>query len=127
MASSCLHCRLLQFCYHGIAKSTCRTCQSGLAAYLSFCSRFSTNPIPASSMTLQYFCTDRSQYVSYKTLKVYLAAIRMMHIDIVEQGLLDPTTDESLHLVCKGICHQQDNPERKRLPITIDLLRALKS
>ena len=75
-------------------------------------------------MTLQYFCTDRSQYISYKTLKVYLVAMRMMHI---EQGLLDPTTDESLHLVCRGIRRQQDNPERKRLPITIDLLRTLKS
>ena len=42
-------------------------------------------------------------------------------------GLLDPTTDESLHLVCRGIRRQQDNPERKRLPITIDLLRTLKS
>ena len=48
----------------------------------------------------------------------------MMHI---EQGLLDPTTDESLHLVCRGIRRQQDNPERKRLPITINLLRTLKS
>ena len=48
----------------------------------------------------------------------------MMHI---EQGLLDPTTNESLHLVCRGIHRQQDNPERKRLPITIDLLRTLKS
>ena len=75
-------------------------------------------------MTLQHFCADRSQYVSYKTLKVYLAAILMIHI---EQGLVDPTTDESLHLICRGIHRQQDNPERKSLPITSDLLRTLKS
>ena len=123
MANSCLHHHLLQFRYHGITKSTCCTYQSGLAAYLSFSSCFSINPKPASSMTLQYFCADRSQHVSYKTLKVYLATTRVMYI---EQGLFDPTTDELLHLVCRGICCQQDNPERKRLPITINLLRTLK-
>lgn len=124
MASSCLHFHLLQFHYHGIAKSTCHTYQSGLAAYLSFCSRFSIDTMPASSMTLQYFYADRLQHISYKTLKVYLAAICMMHL---EQGLTDPTTDESLHLVRRGTRLQQDNPEKKRLPIAIDLLITLKS
>ena len=121
MATPCLHHHLLQFHYHGIAKSTCQTYQSGLTVYLSFCSRFNIDPTPANYMTLHNFCADRSQY---KTLKVYLAAIHMMHI---KQGLPDPTTNESLHLVCRGICHQQNTPERKKLPITINLLRTLKS
>ena len=47
-----------------------------------------------------------------------------MHI---ENGLTDPTTDESLHLVCRGIRRQQSSSERVRLPITINLLRTLKS
>ena len=47
-----------------------------------------------------------------------------MHI---ENGLTDPTTDESLHLVCRGIRRQQNTSERTRLPITINLLRTLKS
>ena len=47
-----------------------------------------------------------------------------MHI---EQGLPDPTTDDSLHLVCTGLRHCQSTPERKRLPITIDILKNLKS
>ena len=46
-----------------------------------------------------------------------------MHI---KQGLSDPTTDELLHLVCRGIHRQQATPERKRLPITIDILKTLK-
>ena len=46
-----------------------------------------------------------------------------MHI---ENGYSDPTTDESLHLVCRGIRRQQNNSERTRLPITINLLRTLK-
>ena len=98
--------------------------QSGLNAYFSFCSRFNITPTPASSLTLQYFCVDKSQSVSYKTIKVYLAAIHLLHI---ETGFPDPTTDESLHLVCRGIRRQQSCVERARLPITINLVRTLKS
>ena len=47
-----------------------------------------------------------------------------MHI---ENGFTDPTTDESLHLVCRGIRRQHSSSERVRLPITINLLRTLKS
>ena len=47
-----------------------------------------------------------------------------MHI---ETGFPDPTTDESLHLVCRGIRCKQSCVERTRLPITINLLRTLKS
>ena len=114
----------MQLRYHGVAKSTRRTYQSGLMAYMSFCSRFNINPLPATTLTLQYFCADKSQSISYKTLKVYLAAIRLMHI---EQGLPDPTTDQTLHLLCRGIRRQQNTTERQRLPITIDILKALKS
>ena len=60
---------------------------------------YNINPLPATSLTLQYFCTNRSKSISYKTLKVYLASICLKHI---EQGLPDLTTDETLHPVCRG-------------------------
>ena len=123
MASASLHRHLLQSRYHDVAQSTQRTYQSEINAYSLFCSRFNIAPLPASVLTLQYFCVDKSQSVSYKTLKVYLAAIRLMHI---ENGFSDPTTDESLHLVCRGIRRQQHNSERTRMPITINVLRTLK-
>ena len=34
----------------------------------------------------------------------------------VEQGLPYPTMDQTLHIVCTGICRQQNTLERKRLP-----------
>ena len=124
LASPSLHCCLLQCRYYGVAQSTRCSYQSVLNAYLFFCSRFNITLTPASSLTLQYFCINKSQSVSYKTFKVYLTAIRLMHI---ENGLTDPTTDESLHLVCRGIRRQKNTAERARLPITINLLRVLKS
>ena len=80
-------------------------------------------PFPASSLTLEYFCVQASQQVSYKTLKVYLSGICLAHI---ERGLPDPTDSYSLHLVCRGIRRQQGDSQRTRLPITINILRLLK-
>ena len=37
-------------------------------AHLLFCFCFNITPTPTSSLTLQYFCGDKSQSVSYKTL-----------------------------------------------------------
>lgn len=124
MANTQLHARLLQCRYNGVASSTRRTYQSGLNAFANFCARFNILPLPASSLTLQYFCAYVSQHISYKTLKVYLSAIRLLHI---EHDLPDPTDDSLLELVCRGIRRQQGDNKRPRLPITINILRTLKN
>ena len=123
MAYSDLHDRLLQCRYHGIAESTRRTYQSGLKKFESFCGQHAFTPAPASSLTLQYFCAYESQSVSHKTIKVYLAAIRLHHI---ENNMLDPTDDNLLHLVCRGIRRPQADSQRTCLPITINLMRTIK-
>ena len=124
MANAQLHTRLLQCRYHGVAPSTRCTYQSGIKAFITFCARFNISPLPTSSLTLQYFCAEISQTISYKTLKVYLAAIRLLHI---EHDLPDPTDDSLLELVCRGIHRQQGDNPRPRLPITINHLRTLKN
>ena len=123
MAIPDLHDRLLQCRYHGIAESTRRTYQSGLKKFESFCSQYALTPAPASSLTLQYFCAYESQSISYKTIKVYLSAIRLHHI---EKNMPDPTDDNLLHLVCRGIRRLQGDSQRSRLPITINLMRMIK-
>ena len=69
------------------------------------------------------FCTDLSQHISYKSIKVYLAGTRLAHLELDHS---DPTVDESLRLVIRGIRHLQGESCRQRLPITIDLLQTLK-
>ena len=93
---------------------------SGINSYLQFCARFNIQPYPASSLTLQFFCTDLSQRISYKSIK---AGIRLAHL---ECGHLDPTVDESLRLVIRGIQCLQGESCHHQLPITINLLRTLK-
>ena len=94
------------------------THQSGLSTYFLFCSRFNITATPASPLALQYFCVDKSQLVSYKMLRVSLSAIHLMHI---ENGFPDPTTYESLHLVCI------EEFAINRAVLTINLLQTLKS
>ena len=108
--------------YLGIAPSTKRVYESEIKAYYKFC-EFKIQPLPASSLTLQFFCVHNSCYTSYKTLIVYLAAICLRHL---EQILDDPTHDHLLHLVCIGIPRLQGDKICKRLPITINVLRTLK-
>ena len=57
-------------------------------------------------------------------MKVYLAGIRLEHL---ERGLHDPTDDKLLQLLCTGIKRSQGTTSRTHLPITIDLLRSLKT
>jgi len=123
MADPELHNRLLQCRYHGDAESTRRTYQSSLNKFRSFCSRYTLIILPASSLTLQYFCAHESQHVSYKTVKVYLAAIHLLHI---EHSMPDPTDDNLLHLVCRGIRRLQGDSQRICLPITINILHTIK-
>lgn len=54
MARTSLHGHLIQFHYHGVVKSMHWTYQSGLVAYVSFCSHFSINPLPETSLTLAF-------------------------------------------------------------------------
>ena len=62
--------------------------------------------------------------VSYKTIKVYIAGIRLEHL---ERGLEDPTKDELLQLLCTGIKRSQGAQTCTRLPVTIVVLQILKS
>ena len=124
MANTVLDTMLLQYQSLGVAPSTRRTYQAGVRSYLQFCNSYHIPPFPASSLTLRYFCTYTAQRVSYKTIKVYLSGIRLEHL---ERGHSDPTNDPLLHLLCKGIKRCQGDTSRQRLPITINILKLLKT
>ena len=62
--------------------------------------------------------------MSHKTIKVYLAGIRLEHI---ERGIHDPTNQQLLQLLCTGIKRSQEAGSRTRLPITVNHFRTLKT
>ena len=123
MANPTLFTSLQQFIHLSVAPATRQTYNSGVNSFLQFCYRFNITPYPASSLTLQFFCADLAQRVSYKTLKVYLAGIRLTHL---ERGYSDPTSNEPLRLLIRGVRRFQGESSHQRLPITINLLRTIK-
>ena len=71
--------------------------------------------MPASELTLMYFVAYISQTVTYPTIRVYLSAIRLMHI---QNQLIDPLSDTPLlHYLCQAVRHSQPSGHPSRLPI----------
>ena len=87
---------------------------------------FAISLISRSSQLHHLHCGTSSivQRVYHKTIKVYLAGIRLKHI---ERGLHDPTNNQLLQLLCTGIKRSLGAGSRTRLPITVNLLRTLKT
>ena len=108
----------------GIAPSTRRTYQAGMTRFLKFCAQFNLTPLPVSPLTLRYFCAYLSASVRHTTIKLYLSAIRFHHI---QQEYQDPTRDTLLQYVIKGIKRTQSVNTRQQLPITVQVLKALKT
>ena len=94
-----------------------------MSAFKAFCVRYGISPLPASELTLRYFCAHLSRTVTYQTLKVYLAGIRLLHI---EQGYPEPTANAHLlQYLCTGIRRSRRDAPRVRSPITLHILRTL--
>ena len=99
----------------GVAASTRCTYQSGIKIYLDLSTEYKISPLPASETILRYFCAHLSASTFYPTIKVYLAGIRLLHID---NGFADPTKEAPLlHYLYTAIRHSQTTPPKKRQPI----------
>ena len=73
---------------------------------------------------LRYFCAYLSPSVRHATIELYLSPIHLHHI---QQEYQDPTRDTLLQYVIKGIKRTQSVNTRQRLPITVQVLKALKT
>ena len=87
-----------------VAPSTRRTYQAGIARLSEFCTRFNLCSLPASPLTLRYFCAHLSTSVRHSTINIYLSAIRFDHI---QHEFPDPTQDVLLRYIVKGIKRTQ--------------------
>ena len=110
---------------YGVAASTRWTYYAGIISYLAFCSKYSINPLPASELTLHYFCAKLSNLVTHATIKVYPAGICLFHI---ENNFPDPTKEAPLLCyLCTAIRRYAGETNLKCLPITIPILCSIKA
>ncbi|XP_068743127.1 uncharacterized protein [Montipora capricornis] len=110
---------------HGLADSTRRSYASGQRKFVNFCAHLgklhpSGSPCPTDEWTLCLFATFLAGSVQHSSIKVYLSAVRALHI---EEGFPDPLVNcLRLQRVLRGIKRTQGSPEAQRLPITDHIL-----
>ena len=98
--------------------------------YLTFCQSITHIPMLTSELTLLLFVAHLAQsHLSYSTIKVYLSAIRHLHLTA---GLLDTFSAQStprLAQVLQGIKRYQafTTSPTIRLPITIQIMHNIKT
>ncbi|XP_073246070.1 uncharacterized protein [Porites lutea] len=116
------------YIFQSIASSTRRTYSSGERHFIRFCLFHKlispqTPFLPTSESTLIHFVTHLSNTVSYGTIKVYLAAVKNLH---VEFGCpLDFSSMPFLYKTLRGIKSSLGIAKRARFPITISILRQI--
>ena len=78
---------------------------------------------PADEETLMRFATTLADSLNHASIKVYLSAVRSLHVDY---GLPDPLVNcLRLQRLLRGIKRVQGPVAPKRLPISIDHLRVI--
>ena len=114
----------------GLAASTQKSYQTGQHRYLAFCSSIKKSPLPTTEDTLLMFVGHLAQQgLSHASIKVYLSAIRNLH---VSSGLHEEFAKQltpRLELVLKGIKIEKAKaaPLPTRMPITIDIMVKIKA
>lgn len=92
---------------------------------MEFCAQLgkihpSGSPCPTDEWTLCLFATSLANSVRQATIKVYLSAVRSLHVD---QGFPDPLLNcLRLQRVLRGIKRSQGDSSRQRLPVTASLM-----
>ena len=107
-----------------LAISYQKTYSSGEKRFIDFCYKLHIDPnhiLPTNENMLVYFATYMARSVTADTVKVYLAAIRYMHI--LNGHNLDLKSFLRLQYVLKGIKRSQGSSKFTRLPITLTHLK----
>ena len=117
-----------QYYTAGTSPATQKSYLAGLKHYITFCSQAKLAPIPTTETTLLLFVTYlANQNLAYSTIRVYLTAIRSVHVTEGKHNTFESQLTPRLLLVMKGIRKLTDTskPPRVRLPITSDILQGI--
>lgn len=118
-----LQCHAKELVRSGVRSSTARTYSSGQRRYLDFCSRFDQMALPADEETLLiYVAFLHLCKLTVGTIRVYLSAVRSLHI---EEGLGNPL--EGTHRISRALrsITISGSCPKQKLPITLDLMEGL--
>lgn len=120
---------MLKFLQDGLSIATRKSYNSAKHRFINFCYQLgkihlSGSPCPVEEWTLCLFATFLANSMHHISIKVYLSAVRALHI---EQGFDDPLTNcLQLQSVLCGIKRKQEESQCQRLPITDNLMLVIK-
>ena len=120
---------MLTYASWGLSMNTNRAYNCGEKRFLQFClmNRLlgpDGDVLPASEGTLVYFASYLARTVRHSTIKLYLAAVRNLHITA---GYSDPLKGKLLlHKVLRGILRYQGEQRIRRQPVTPQVLSAIR-
>ena len=113
----------------GLADSTHKSYSSAQRRYLDFCRRARFQTLPATETVLCYLVAYLAKKkLKHGTIKAYLLAARFLHISELKPDPFLPWLTR-LQYVFRGVkrCQSMESGQlRERLPISLDLLRAIK-
>ena len=108
---------------NSLAPSTQRAYGAAQAQYCNFCRLINAKPIPASEQLLVLFAAYMAQKCCYSTIRVYLSAVRHLHIS---NGYGDPLAGAlQLNLTLRGVKRKKPQTGDARLPITPLILQKI--
>ncbi|XP_078344470.1 uncharacterized protein LOC144630064 [Oculina patagonica] len=120
---------VLTYAHWALSRNTNRTYNSGEKRFIQFClmNRLISplgDILPASEGTLIYFASYLARTVRHSTVKLYLAAVRNLHI---RSGFSDPVLERPLlKKVLRGILRYQGSPRTLRQPVTPRVLLSIR-
>ena len=106
-----------------------RSYQAGQKRYLFFCSAARRPAIPTSEETLMMFASYLAKGgLSHQTIKVYLSAVRNLHVTKGQHLDYTAALTPRLEMVLKGIKKDSahHNPPQIRLPITVNIMQSIR-
>ena len=115
-----------KFLQSGLTTSTIANYRAGYRNYLKFCKTAGRKPVPTSECTLSLLTTYlATRNISAATIKVYLSAVRHMHLRRDLHNHFNRQLTPRLHLILRGIRKRQACTQQ-RLLVTFQILCKLK-
>ena len=105
------------------AESSRRTYSCQLLLYLKFCSSLNISPVPISQHDLGRYIAFISSKLSFSSVRQYLNAVRLLHL---EGGYANPLLDNwYISSILKGMRRLKGDASRQKLPITCQILQRI--
>ena len=103
--------------------STWRTYSAQLSAYIEFCNKLKIALVPISKVDLGRYIAFLSRRLAFASVRQYLNIVRLLHVDSGLRNSLEQNW--YVNSVLKGVCRVKSDTSDQKLPITLDILRAI--